>query len=35
MGPGNEIRIVLRPEGWGWLIPAPQRRLSVGIVLKR
>jgi flavin-dependent dehydrogenase len=35
MGPGNEIRIVLRPEGWGWLIPLPNRRLSVGIVSKR
>jgi len=32
IGPGNDIRIVLRPEGWGWMIPLPDRRLSVGLV---
>jgi len=30
--PNNNIRIMLRPEGWGWIIPLPERRLSVGIV---
>jgi flavin-dependent dehydrogenase len=35
LGPGNEIRILLRPEGWGWIIPLPSRRLSVGIVSQR
>jgi flavin-dependent dehydrogenase len=34
IGPGNEIRILLRPEGWGWIIPLPRRRLSVGLVSK-
>ncbi len=34
LGPGNEIRIMLRPEGWGWIIPLPGRRLSIGIVSK-
>jgi hypothetical protein len=28
----NNIRIMLRPEGWGWIIPLPGRRLSVGMV---
>lgn len=33
IGPGNEIRILVRrPGGWGWVIPLPGARLSVGIV---
>ncbi len=32
LAPHNNIRIMLRPEGWGWIIPLPERRLSVGIV---
>ena len=28
----NNIRIMLRPEGWGWVIPLPNRQLSVGMV---
>jgi flavin-dependent dehydrogenase len=28
----NNIRIMLRPEGWGWIIPLPNRGLSVGMV---
>ncbi|MEO6596006.1 MAG: NAD(P)/FAD-dependent oxidoreductase [Planctomycetota bacterium] len=28
----NNIRIMLRPEGWGWIIPLPDRCLSVGMV---
>lgn len=28
----NNIRILLRPEGWGWIIPLPGRALSVGVV---
>jgi flavin-dependent dehydrogenase len=35
LGPANDIRIVLRADGWGWIIPLPARRLSVGIVSKR
>lgn len=34
LGPDFDIRIVLRPEGWGWVIPLPEHRLSVGIVSK-
>jgi flavin-dependent dehydrogenase len=34
LGPGNEVRILLLPGGWGWVIPLPGRRLSVGIVTK-
>lgn len=30
--PNNNIRIMLRPEGWGWIIPLPERRLSIGMV---
>ncbi|HEX5052945.1 MAG TPA: NAD(P)/FAD-dependent oxidoreductase [Planctomycetota bacterium] len=33
LDPGhNNIRIMLRPEGWGWIIPLPDRCLSVGMV---
>jgi flavin-dependent dehydrogenase len=32
--PDFNIRIVLRPDGWGWVIPLPDRRLSVGLVSK-
>lgn len=32
LGEGGQIRIVLHPAGWGWLIPLANRRLSVGIV---
>jgi flavin-dependent dehydrogenase len=31
LGPGFEIRVMLRPEGWGWIIPLPDRRLSIGM----
>lgn len=34
IGEGNDIRIMMVPQGWGWLIPLPHRRLSVGIVSK-
>ncbi len=32
LGPGFDVRIMLRPEGWGWIIPLPGNRLSVGMV---
>jgi flavin-dependent dehydrogenase len=35
LGPGNEVRILLLPDGWGWALPLPGRRLSVGVVSKR
>ena len=35
LGPGKNIRIMLRPEGWGWIIPLPNQRLSIGMVAKR
>ncbi len=34
LAPHFDIRIMLREEGWGWVIPLPQRRLSVGMVSK-
>ncbi|HIG69663.1 MAG TPA: NAD(P)/FAD-dependent oxidoreductase [Myxococcales bacterium] len=30
--PGNDIRIVIIPDGWLWAIPLTQDRLSVGLV---
>ncbi len=35
LAPHFDIRIVLRPDGWGWIIPLPGRRLSVGLVAKQ
>lgn len=35
LGPGKEIRVVLTPAGWGWVIPLPDRRLSIGLVSNR
>lgn len=32
IGEGNDIRIVVVPDGWAWTIPLPGRRLSVGLV---
>jgi flavin-dependent dehydrogenase len=32
LGPGKNIRIMVRPEGWGWIIPLPDQRLSIGMV---
>lgn len=32
MGGEGDIRIMMRPEGWGWVIPLPNRRLSIGVV---
>ncbi len=34
IGEGNDIRIMMVEQGWGWIIPLPHRRLSVGIVSK-
>ena len=34
LGPDFDIRIMLRKDGWGWIIPLPGDRLSVGIVAK-
>lgn len=34
IGPGGQIRIMMREDGWGWLIPLADRRLSVGIVCR-
>jgi flavin-dependent dehydrogenase len=35
LGPDFDIRIMLRPGCWGWIIPLPNQRLSVGIVAKQ
>lgn len=32
IGEGNDIRIMMVPDGWAWVIPLPGRRLSVGLV---
>ncbi len=32
IGEGNDVRILLRKDGWGWMIPLPGRRLSLGVV---
>ncbi len=32
LGPDFDIRIMLRAEGWGWIIPLPDRRVSIGMV---
>jgi flavin-dependent dehydrogenase len=32
--PDFNIRILLRPDGWGWIIPLPGQRLSIGLVSK-
>ncbi len=34
IGPGHDIRIMIVPQGWGWVIPLPHRRLSVGLVTR-
>ncbi len=34
-GPGNHIRIFIWDGCWGWAIPLPNRRLSVGVVTRR
>jgi flavin-dependent dehydrogenase len=30
--PGNDIRVMMIEVGWAWVIPLPNRRLSVGVV---
>ncbi len=34
LAPDFDVRIMVRPEGWGWIIPLPNRRLSVGMVAR-
>jgi len=34
IGEGNDIRVMITAHGWGWLIPLPGRRLSVGLVCR-
>ena len=33
--PDHDIRIMLTRFGWGWIIPLPRQRLSVGLVTRR
>ncbi len=33
--PDHDIQIMLTRFGWGWIIPLPRRRLSVGLVTRR
>jgi flavin-dependent dehydrogenase len=35
LAPSFDVRIVLRQDGWGWVIPLPGARLSVGLVGKQ
>jgi flavin-dependent dehydrogenase len=35
LGPDFDIRILVRADGWGWVIPLAGRRLSVGLVSAR
>jgi len=35
LAPDYDVRIMVRPEGWGWIIPLPGRRLSVGMVSRK
>jgi flavin-dependent dehydrogenase len=35
IGEGHDIRIMIIDDGWGWIIPLPDRRLSVGLVTRR
>lgn len=35
VGPGNEIQIMVMPESWGWVIPLPERLLSIGLVTRK
>jgi flavin-dependent dehydrogenase len=35
IGPGNEIQVMIRDESWGWVIPLPNRVLSVGLVTRK
>jgi flavin-dependent dehydrogenase len=32
IGPDGDIRVLIRPDGWAWLIPLAGRRLSVGVI---
>jgi flavin-dependent dehydrogenase len=35
IGPGNEIQVLILDESWGWVIPLPNRVLSVGLVTRK
>src|SRR5690606_35918571 len=35
VGPGNDIQIMILDEAWGWVIPLPDRVLSVGLVTRK
>lgn len=35
IGPGNEIQVLILDESWGWIIPLPNRVLSVGLVTRK
>ncbi len=34
LAPENDIRIMITSDAWGWIIPLPNRRLSIGRVSK-
>lgn len=35
IGPGNDIQVMIMDESWGWVIPLPNRVLSVGLVTRQ
>lgn len=35
IGPSNDIRVMLVPDGWAWIIPLTGARLSVGLVSRK
>lgn len=35
IGVGNEIQVMILDESWGWVIPLPNRVLSVGLVTRK
>jgi flavin-dependent dehydrogenase len=35
IGPGNEIQVMILEGSWGWVIPLPNRVLSIGLVTRK
>jgi flavin-dependent dehydrogenase len=35
IGPGNEIQVMIQEGSWGWVIPLPNRVLSIGLVTRK
>ncbi len=35
MSEDGDIRIMMRPEGWAWVIPLPDKKLSIGVITQK